>query len=412
MKGMIVSVGGTPEPLIRTILEHKPDFVCFFVSQQSIDMLGDIKRRIKEGGHSIEDYKVVCDDANDLIHCYETALLCADKICSLCSCPYEVVVDYTGGTKTMSVALALATVGHGFNFSYVGGTERTKNGLGMVVTGKEIIRTEVSPWHTFAVEEKKRISLFVSTYQFEAAIAVMNETLDRLAEGEKEPWEGILEVLKGFLAWDNFNHKDAVKRLNNGLKKLKPLKGLLLSNSIKAYIEATEASFAHLDSMQRATNFFQSLHPLMVKDMVSNASRRYSQGKYDDAVARLYRTLEMVGQIAFESRFGCKTSEVPLDRVPSSLQEEYKRKFIAENGDKLKIPLFATFRILKEVGDPVGERFDEHKQELKNLLAARNSSILAHGSTPISKETYERFEKLLRELFLEGELIVFPKLDW
>jgi len=62
MKGMIISVGGTTEPVVTSLLTHQPDFVCFFASQQSLDTIGDIKGQIKEKGLSIEDYKVVCDD--------------------------------------------------------------------------------------------------------------------------------------------------------------------------------------------------------------------------------------------------------------------------------------------------------------------------------------------------------------
>ena len=49
----------------------------------------------------------------------------------------DVVVDYTGGTKTMSVALVLATIQFASTFTYVGGIDRTKDGLGIVINGKE-----------------------------------------------------------------------------------------------------------------------------------------------------------------------------------------------------------------------------------------------------------------------------------
>ena len=201
MKAIIISVGGTSEPIVSSLLNHGPDYVCFFASQQSLDKIGEIKNQVKAKGQKFKDYKVICDDAEDLIHCYEKALECTKKITEQGVDPHKVVVDYTGGTKTMTAALALATVGHGFSFSYVGGHERTKDGLGIVVTGTEVVETGVSPWQIFAVEEKKRISLFVSSFQYEAAISTMQETMDTLQEGEREIWTGILETLRGYLAW-------------------------------------------------------------------------------------------------------------------------------------------------------------------------------------------------------------------
>jgi|GEM_PF-2582665 len=33
IKAMLLSVGGTPEPLVKSIEHHRPEFVCFFASQ-------------------------------------------------------------------------------------------------------------------------------------------------------------------------------------------------------------------------------------------------------------------------------------------------------------------------------------------------------------------------------------------
>jgi len=51
--------------------------------------------------------------------------------------PNHLVVDYTGGTKTMSVALALATIDNSSLYTYIGGAERTKEGVGVVINGKD-----------------------------------------------------------------------------------------------------------------------------------------------------------------------------------------------------------------------------------------------------------------------------------
>jgi hypothetical protein len=42
-KGLIATVGGTPQPLITTIVEHKPEFVCFLCSQESVEKIKEIK---------------------------------------------------------------------------------------------------------------------------------------------------------------------------------------------------------------------------------------------------------------------------------------------------------------------------------------------------------------------------------
>src|SRR2546428_8912826 len=106
---MIVSLGGSPEPLIKTLSEQCPQIVCFLASQESVDLVGKVKDGATSAGVSFRDYKVLVEDINDLAHCYQKALACADWVTQQGIPAAEVVVDYTGGTKTMTAALVLAT---------------------------------------------------------------------------------------------------------------------------------------------------------------------------------------------------------------------------------------------------------------------------------------------------------------
>ncbi|GAI29689.1 unnamed protein product, partial [marine sediment metagenome] len=117
--GLLLSVGGTPEPLIRSLQEHKPKAVCFLASQGSIDLVSEIKK--KAIGLNFKDYKVIIDDINDTTHCYEKALVCCDFLEKEGISPQDIVVDFTGGTKVMSAALTLLAVSRNYQLSYIGG---------------------------------------------------------------------------------------------------------------------------------------------------------------------------------------------------------------------------------------------------------------------------------------------------
>ncbi|MBF0121386.1 MAG: TIGR02710 family CRISPR-associated protein [Desulfobacterales bacterium] len=412
MKAMIISVGGTIEPIVTSLLQHKPEYVCFFASQQSIDKIGEIKDKLREKGLLIKDYKVICDNVDDLLHCYEKALECAEKIKKEGIDASQVIVDYTGGTKTMTAAIALATVGHGYNFSYVGGKERTKEGLGIVVSGTEVVKTGVSPWHIFAVEEKKRISLFVSSFQYEAAIVTIEKTIENLIPKEKEIWNAILHTLKGYLEWDNFNHRAAIHNIERGLKKLEGFKNFTEGKSLCEYISKVNENLNFLNELKEKTDSFKKIDPMLISDVISNAHRRYLQNKYDDAVARLYRSLEMIGQMAFEKLIGCSTSDVKLEKVPEKFKEEYKNRYKSPESKKIQIGLLATFNILKEMNDPVGHLYFQNEVDLKSILTTRNHSILAHGLQAVQKETYEKLSKIIRDIFVDSDLITFPQLNF
>jgi CRISPR-associated protein (TIGR02710 family) len=202
-QAMIISLGGTPEPLARSIAEHRPAFICFFASHDSVERLGQVRELLAQGGLSLPPKHIVlAEDVNDLVHCYEKALECARLLAARDIPPAEVVVDYTGGTKTMTAALALATVGKGYRFSYVGGEKRNKEGLGVVESGSDVVHTGVSPWQIFAVEEWQHLVLYVRQYQYEAALTLVSQTRQRLPGKEQLRWQGLEETLEGLLHWE------------------------------------------------------------------------------------------------------------------------------------------------------------------------------------------------------------------
>ncbi len=41
-KTMLISVGGTPQPIIKAICEYKPEFISFFASQDTRDLVGKV----------------------------------------------------------------------------------------------------------------------------------------------------------------------------------------------------------------------------------------------------------------------------------------------------------------------------------------------------------------------------------
>ena len=98
--------------------------------------------------------------------------------------------------------------------------------------------------------------------------------------------------------------------------------------------------------------------------------------------------------------------------LPESIREEYGHKYSDKPGAALKLPLFATFNALQIMGREVGRAFFEKADEIKQILSARNDSVLAHGTTPVSQETYEKFHHLIVNELLRETPITFPKLEW
>ncbi|HWP91864.1 MAG TPA: TIGR02710 family CRISPR-associated CARF protein [Thermodesulfobacteriota bacterium] len=414
-KALIVSLGGTTEPIIKSIEEHKPDYIFFLVSKESnAKEYPKVKAFLDENGFSPEiDFGMV-KDVDDLVHCYEIASELATAIEKEGIPNEEVIVDYTGGTKTMSAALVLATVTKGYKFSYVGGKERTKSGLGVVVSGFEEVKTGLSPWRVLLVEERKKIALFLNGYQFSAARDIARKLTAVLGGLDKAIYESLSELIEGYRLWDSFEHKTALTTIERSKDKLAEHLRYKSDGILSGFLERVNLSLGFLKDMSDKTKNFKDIHIYMVFDLFYNAKRRAEEGKYDDAVARLYRALEMIGQVEFQKKFGCPTSDVKVEELPESLRDEMKRKHTAHDG-KVRIPLYDTFRVLSEANNRFGQLFFEREDEINKILGVRNSSILAHGVTPVSKEAFEKLSAIVDDLLKKtgaDNPVEFPKLSW
>lgn len=393
---MIFSVGGSPEPIVTSLCHYRPEYVVFFTSAQSVELLGIIKDRLRAEGITFSNENVVAADAQDLIACYERALECLDRALAKGRTPSDILVDFTGGTKIMSVALALATMGRGCRFSYVGGSERTKDGLGLVVTGAERLLRQADPFHLYAHHERRKLAWYFQHYQFEAAQTVLQALLTRYPSGPMHVAFSMLsQVARGYAAWERFHYDEALRVLKSALRSWRQA---VEANPSILYAEARpvlERNVAWLEQLGTHTRHFRCPHADLVTDMIANAERRAEEGKYDDAVVRLYRALELGAQTAVFRRLRCETSAVPADRLPEALRADYVRRGYEVQPGVFQLPMEASYRLLAELGEPEGLSFLERQEDMRKIQSARNFSMLAHGLNPTTREAYDSLHTII-----------------
>lgn len=415
-KAMIFSVGGTPEPLIKSIMTYSPDLVYFMASQASITQIGEI---IGKANISPAEIKTkVLDDPQSLVDAFKTA----SEIIKELKEEYEIWIDYTGGTKSMSSGLVVAGLSEGCKFVYVGTVRkegRNKGGLGIVKDGFESILPQANPYELFAIPETvKGIDLF-NSYQFAAALKNFDHAFEQIQdEREKERLRILRELTEVYSLWDKF------KLFKTKEKSLIPILEENLTDLRRICRLSREEEPVFIKQVERNVEFLKlrfGNEKYIIADLVNNAKRRIEEGKYDDAVARLYRAIEFTAQIRLkelgfidEKRLKDNgvfaISMVKLaERLDKETIEKYKRDQKAkdlENG-VIKIGLAKDYDLLYDLGDNLGKKFMGDKNGLQKLLESRNSSILAHSLKPVEKETAEElFEKV------KGYIrVVLPELD-
>jgi len=384
-KLLAVTVGtgkdGQPsEPIIFSIEQERPDYIVFFVTEKSNDLTIP---KILEILHLEEEFfeKCFCPDENDVIECYRTV---RDRIQNVIYQkkvdPQNIVIDFTTGTKAMSSALVLAGMSLSVGFlSYVTGPREN----GITVTSEKALK--IKPTEIYWERIHKQTIDNFNAYRFDECIHLANELLEMSGESEKKNRGKFLEILaESYKAWDLFD----IKKAFEGLCSIKDPE-IMKKYRCKEVIEKNK------QFLSREINHGEySIEKAL--DLYTNAQRRYSEGKYDDAVARLYRLLEYIEQVKLYNEYDIDTSNIEFIRIPEKCSSIFPDK---KPLDKINIDLSKGYDLLNCLEDPIGAYFMNINKDMKKILHVRNTSILAHGFKPIGQEKSKEMFKLIEPLF-------------
>jgi CRISPR-associated protein (TIGR02710 family) len=408
-QAMLVSLGGSREPVLFTLNQQRPAHVVFFVSPQSE---AELQMVIKGLGFACKFDRIMSPSAEDLGDCYRALReQLPAKLAQWGLSEDDLVVDYTGGTKSMSAALVLATVERAQRYSYIGGAERDKGGVGVVIDGRERMLYVHNPWKEWAQEERKRINLYFAAARYETALQELQRLQQHADTNEQDVLRALASAVAGYRDWDNFLHRDALPKLcEQALRFLRPYARGTQDAGMARFVLEVEAN---LEFLRRLT-VTDTRDEAYILDLIANADRRARiEGKYEDAVARLYSGMERAARFRLRRQYRINTEDVKQEQLPEALREEYVQKHHDPRDGKLKVPLLAAYRLLEALGDALGGAFMARQEEAVKLLNLRNSSPLGHGEAPVGADGYERFRSVLVALLAidESALPRFPELN-
>ncbi|MCZ7627156.1 MAG: TIGR02710 family CRISPR-associated CARF protein [Candidatus Methylomirabilis sp.] len=130
-------------------------------------------------------------------------------------------------------------------------------------------------------------------------------------------------------------------------------------------------------------------------DLWRNAERRAAQGRYDDAVARIYRLLEWTAQWLLRSRGGIETSNLRPESIPDGVRTTKNHRGEYQAG------LLAAWDLVAHHLDTEAVRWVQAERGcLQHHIKMRNDSILAHGDSPVTQDDWERFAEWVTRSFI------------
>lgn len=405
-KAILISVGGSPQPIIKSLNEQRPEYICFFASEATKgsiekDVLPNLSFKPRHW-----DW-IVTPNAEGLSECYrEIATRLPDIIKKWNVKENELSVDYTGGTKTMSVAITLATIELANSYLYVGGVERSKGGVGTVVNGKEKVLSLDNPWNEIAFMGRKKACILFNKARYSSASDVFSMIEEKVSENHKPFFKALKTMSDGYDLWDRFKHEDACTKLYSCRDILKTYS--LHNKKLEVFVNQLLQNIDFMDKLRDNAE-------LLNHDLISNARRRAElECKYDDAVARLYRAIEAIAQFKLKTTYGIDSSNVKEDLIPVVVREEFISKYRDNKDNKIKLGLYVSYKLLKMLDNPLGKSFFEfYEKEIRGLLDIRNNSILAHGYRPVSQDTYEKLLEVILKFseIKKEDLPEFPILE-
>lgn len=409
-RAMILTVGGTPAPVITAALEHQPEFICFIASGESYLDIPGILEKLRENGVNPRHKPVIIENADDLMQCFHRG---ADAVTHIrnagFSDTHEVLVGYTGGTKSMSVGVSLAAITYGYNFTYVGGKARTKNGVGIVIDGTEQVYSYVNPWDFLGIDERRQASRFFNTSQFKAGLEILKELSERAIQ-QKTIYRRLAMIFDGYRQWDSFKHREGIACFKNA--QMDELMEFELKDGVRRFVAETIALRKQLEQILSGSNQGKIPCIELAHDLYANAERRFAEGSVDDAILRLYRLVEMMAQMRLLEQYRITVSDVKPEQIPGSIRDEYVTRHTSWDG-KIKLAQHVAYSLLRELGDDLGHTYQEHEKLFRNIQRARNESYLAHGFASSSDKTYQDLRQFILTLgvITPADAPRFPRID-
>jgi CRISPR-associated protein (TIGR02710 family) len=405
-KAMIMTLGGTIEPVIKSIKNHKPKYICIIASQDSINQISSISKEINKPITEIK--KFIVDDHQSIEETFSKSNEAYEWI-SKFAAPNEVIVDFTPGTKAMSVGLFLAMSDKGVRFCYIGGKKRTKEGVGTVESGHEEVVEIKNPFETFQQDKINQFVEFFNSQLFAAAGRILEELIKNT--NKKTLFKAIREVNKGYYFWDLFHYKEAIKCFRPTV-----VERICEEKRFKDFYNAIENNRKFLEVMSISTKKFQNYSLELFADVYENAQRRARAGHFDDAVLRLYRLTEMIAQERLKTKYNQNSSNVNFDSLKMS--EENRHRWKDMYSGKRGLGLNAIYDLLYDLNDELGTTFQFYRESFKKIQDYRNLSFLAHGIEPLDERRFEEIDGFIKEVFMSeinigliDERTLFPKID-
>ena len=376
----IILVTSRPESVEVAVETSRPEVLALIFSQ---DVLLAVAAKCSElSGSGVSFRHRMVDRPMEIDDAFSKFALALSDLEEMGFSHERVLLDVTGGTTPMRVGTALAAMTRGIGMVHQRVPQRYVDGNWSrdMSRGIEVVPMRNPLLATGLLREGQAVELF-NRRDYGAAALVFEDVARKVSGVERAHYyRGLLLLSEGYAAWDVADYGAALNKLREAREEL----GVGFSETALAERAEVISSrvLVHLPFLGKV----RKLSMESVVDMLENARRRIAdQGRHDDGVARLYRTVEMFHQWRLAKR-SIDTAKVDWTGV----EETVKARFLARTG-LAELPPFLDLSRARTLDRILHDEPAEEDAVLRDLLQRRNHSILAHGLDPIGEKYAHRF---------------------
>ena len=431
---LIMTVGKTFEPLALSAYFLKPKHILFLYTEDTEAKIEYVEKCVKLNGAEYKSNKIKVDETN-VVGIYKAISDEYEKLGK----PKKIAVDFTGGTKPMTAAAAMAGNIINAGFVYVG-NDKYDDAARRPIAGTEFMELIDNPYIVLGTLKYEEAIKYISDGHYGNAIEIFDSFSDIEKDNASVKFSQLYKLAQAYYQWEKMDFESAYANMDSLYKNTKRYKSFAPETKLcdkldlltqQRDILGVLSSRKELLSAKRDDHSQEMAYKVLREDIKfvshlmftlhADALRKDEHHRYDMASVLLYRVLEMIMQRRlathgisvfsaprFDDLFG--NNSWNLGRIISRAKEcHYKvttRDFkLPVEGEP--ITLLFGYIFLYALDDALVknvnlEKFENNTkygpyEQIKNVAHTRNKNMFVHGFEIVTKKDLDKLSACVDE---------------
>ncbi len=407
-KALLLAIQADPTPAIAILKELNPEMVCFFLEESCKHVVESEVHPALSQMPQRWDW-ILTSDTTSFPTCHKAL---GQELGPLLNqwniIPGELAIDLTSASAAMASAMTLV----GFPFSTQVFLAPSTSPREETVGSSTLKGTSENPWDEEAPRIRQEACHAFNQGWYEASVHTFRTLEHRISGGSKPMYRALVDIAQGYGLWEQFQYRPAWEKLKSGIKALELASVWGGPPGMDRIIATLKDNLRFLESIALDP---KDIKRVLALDLLAWAKRREDRGQDIEIGTRvLLRGLEAAAQYQLFHHHQLKSWDISVEQLPKDVQEICQTCYLNDIDGKYRLPFLAQFKVLAELGDPIGHRFQSEWPKIKSLFDAADHAVLGYGFESLKAERFHQLLEVTLKLtgITTGDLPKFPTLKF